>query len=69
VLALIILAQQYEDLVKLDVTVEVGGFMADACETAGVGSITQKAKRLINCAVGSRVSFGLFCGTPWCASF
>lgn len=39
------------DLVKLDVTVEVGGFMADACETVGVGSINKEAKRLINCAV------------------
>src|SRR5690348_5314957 len=27
------------DLVKLDVTVEVNGYMADACETVGVGSI------------------------------
>jgi len=39
------------DLVKLDVTVEVRGFMADACETVGVGSINQEGKRLINCAV------------------
>jgi methionyl aminopeptidase len=39
------------DLVKLDVTVEAGGFMADACETVGVGSITQEAIRLINHAV------------------
>ena len=38
------------DLVKLDVTVEVGGFMADACETIGVGSIKQESKRLIDCA-------------------
>ncbi len=37
------------DLVKLDVTVEVGGFMADACETIGVGSIKQESKRLIDC--------------------
>jgi methionyl aminopeptidase len=28
------------DLVKLDVTVEVDGYMADACESIGVGSIT-----------------------------
>jgi methionyl aminopeptidase len=38
------------DLVKLDVTVEVGGFMADACETVGVGSIRQEDKPLMNCA-------------------
>jgi methionyl aminopeptidase len=38
------------DLVKLDVTVEVGGFMADACETVGVGSIKQESKRLVDCA-------------------
>jgi methionyl aminopeptidase len=38
------------DLVKLDVTVEVGGFMADACETVGVGSIKKESKRLIDCA-------------------
>jgi methionyl aminopeptidase len=38
------------DLVKLDVTVEVGGYMADACETVGVGSIKQESKRLIDCA-------------------
>jgi len=38
------------DLVKLDVTVEVGGFMADACETVGVGAIKQEDKRLMDCA-------------------
>ena len=38
------------DLVKLDVTVEIDGFMADACETVGVGSIRQERKRLIDCA-------------------
>jgi methionyl aminopeptidase len=38
------------DLVKLDVTVEVGGYMADACETLGVGQITQESKRFIECA-------------------
>jgi methionyl aminopeptidase len=38
------------DLVKLDVTVEVGGFMADACETVGVGSIKKESRRLIDCA-------------------
>jgi methionyl aminopeptidase len=38
------------DLVKLDVTVEVGGYMADACETICVGSIKQESKRLVDCA-------------------
>jgi methionyl aminopeptidase len=38
------------DLVKLDVTVEVDGYMADACETVGVGSIKQESKRLMDCA-------------------
>lgn len=38
------------DLVKLDVTVEVRGYMADACETVGVGSIKQESKRLMECA-------------------
>jgi methionyl aminopeptidase len=38
------------DIVKLDVTVEVGGFMGDACETVGVGKIDQNCKRLIECA-------------------
>ena len=38
------------DLVKLDVTVELGGYMADACVTVGVGRISESAKRLIDCA-------------------
>ncbi len=38
------------DLVKLDVTIEVNGYMADACETVGVGPIKQENKRLIDCA-------------------
>jgi methionyl aminopeptidase len=37
------------DLVKLDVTVEVGGYMGDACETVAVGSVNQENKRLIDC--------------------
>jgi methionyl aminopeptidase len=37
------------DLVKLDVTVEVGGYMGDACETVAVGSIRQESKRLMDC--------------------
>lgn len=42
---------QNGDLVKLDVTVEVNGYMADACETVGVGSIQQESRRLIDCAM------------------
>jgi methionyl aminopeptidase len=39
------------DLVKLDVTVEINGFMADACETVGVGSIKPESKKFIDAAV------------------
>jgi methionyl aminopeptidase len=38
------------DLVKLDVTIELDGYMADACETVGVGAIKQESKRLVDCA-------------------
>lgn len=38
------------DLVKLDVTVEKDGFMADAAVTIGVGEIAEERKRLIACA-------------------
>jgi methionyl aminopeptidase len=38
------------DLVKLDVTVEVGGYMADACETVPVGQIDTANQRLMECA-------------------
>ena len=38
------------DLLKLDVTIEKDGFMADAAETVGVGSITPEAQRLMACA-------------------
>ncbi len=41
---------QNGDLVKLDVTVEVKGYMADACETIGVGLIDQEDMRLLACA-------------------
>jgi methionyl aminopeptidase len=37
--------------VKLDVTVEVNGYMADACESVGVGSINQESQRLVSCAI------------------
>lgn len=38
------------DLVKLDVTVEVGGYMADACETVAVGTVNQQGRELMECA-------------------
>ena len=37
------------DLVKLDVTVEVGGYMSDACETVAVGSVTPASEGLMDC--------------------
>jgi methionyl aminopeptidase len=39
------------DLVKLDVTVEVNGYMADACETIGVGAVKEGSRRLMECVV------------------
>jgi methionyl aminopeptidase len=38
------------DLLKLDVTIEKDGFMADAAETVPVGTVTPEAARLIACA-------------------
>jgi methionyl aminopeptidase len=38
------------DLVKLDVTVEVNGYMADACETVAVGWANNQARGLMECA-------------------
>ncbi len=38
------------DLVKLDVTIEKDGFMADAAVTLPVGSVSQEKQRLIACA-------------------
>lgn len=38
------------DLVKLDVTVEVNGYMADACETVAVGRVSNQARQLMECA-------------------
>lgn len=38
------------DLVKLDVTIEKDGFMADAAVTVPVGSISEEKQRLIDCA-------------------
>jgi methionyl aminopeptidase len=38
------------DLLKLDVTIEKGGFMADAAETVAVGEISEERRRLMECA-------------------
>lgn len=38
------------DLVKLDVTIEKNGFMADAAITVPVGQVTGERQRLIDCA-------------------
>ena len=38
------------DLVKLDVTVEKNGFMADAAVTVPVGNVSEEKQRLIACA-------------------
>jgi methionyl aminopeptidase len=41
---------QEGDLLKLDVTIEKDGFMADAAETVAVGEISEEKQRLIDCA-------------------
>ena len=41
---------QNGDLVKLDVTVEVDGYMGDACETVPVGTIDAESRSLVECA-------------------
>src|ERR1700732_672138 len=38
------------DLVKLDVTIEKDGFMADAAEEGAVGEVTEENRRLVACA-------------------
>src|SRR6266851_8049239 len=38
------------DLVKLDVTIEKDGFMADAAETVAVGEVSEEKQHLIACA-------------------
>ena len=38
------------DLVKLDVTIEKDGFMADAAETVAVGEVSEESRRLMACA-------------------
>jgi len=38
------------DLVKLDVTIEKDGFMADAAETVAVGSVDEIKQKLMTCA-------------------
>src|SRR6202021_3522463 len=41
------------DLVKLDVTVEKDGFMADAAVAVRVGEVTEERQRLVACAEGA----------------
>ena len=41
---------QEGDLLKLDVTIEKDGFMADAAETVAVGEVSEEKQRLIACA-------------------
>ncbi len=41
---------QNGDLLKLDVTIEKNGFMADAAVTVPVGEIPEESQRLIDCA-------------------
>jgi len=43
-------ALQTGDLVKLDVTIEKDGFMADAALTVPVGDVTEERRKLIACA-------------------
>jgi methionyl aminopeptidase len=38
------------DLVKLDVTIEKDGFMADAAETVAAGEVSEEQRRLMACA-------------------
>ncbi|MEO5987551.1 MAG: type I methionyl aminopeptidase [Candidatus Eisenbacteria bacterium] len=38
------------DLVKLDVTAELNGYMADAAVTVAVGRVSARARKLIDCA-------------------
>jgi len=43
-------ALQAGDLVKLDVTIEKDGFMADAAETVPVGEVSEERQNLVACA-------------------
>lgn len=38
------------DIISIDVVVEKNGYMADACRTYGVGQISERAQKLIDCA-------------------
>src|SRR5690242_14688559 len=38
------------DLLKLDVTIDKGGYMADAAVTVPVGSVSEDRRRLVACA-------------------
>src|SRR5687768_7186866 len=41
---------QAGDLVKLDVTLELDGFIADAAETVAVAPVTEERRRIVACA-------------------
>jgi methionyl aminopeptidase len=41
------------DIVKLDVTIELDGYMADACESVIAGNSGEEAQRLVECAQGA----------------
>lgn len=58
----------YGDLVKLDVTVELNGYMADACETVPVGSADAAGHRLIDCA-SRAFAAGLTAARPGARAF
>ena len=56
------------DLVKLDVTVEVDGYMADACETVGVGALSSESLRLQTCAAAA-LAAGIAAAAPGARAF
>ena len=56
------------DLVKLDVTVELNGYMADACETVGVGALSRESLALQACAAEA-LAAGIAAATPGARAF
>lgn len=56
------------DLVKLDVTVELHGYMADACETVPVGTVDAASRRLID-VVSRAFHAGLAAARPGARAF
>jgi methionyl aminopeptidase len=59
---------QSGDLVKLDVTLEVDGYMADSCETVAVGSVSHERARLQSCAIAA-LSAGIAAVHPGARAF